>query len=207
MIHFQLCSLTGKQPKTSSPWTRNADIIFSISQELGPATWRPKHHLKSPNFQFYTVWPCSHIAISWLHQDFLFQGKPSHLLFNTFSWVFIQRNLTNEFWDQREHCRKHLSKFPRVEEEAYLSITVSSVQGSSEHNLCQTAQTDMVHKITINLVSSSCNTTGLLVLPIRKISMSYHFLEKTHEVFTHLISWPCKSIHIFFFFFLLNWCF
>lgn len=121
---------------------------------------------------------------------------------NTFLWVFIQRNLTHEFWDKREHCRKHPSKSARVEEEDNLSITVCSVQRSSEHNLCQTARIDIMHKITINLASSSCNTTGLLVLPIREISTSYYFLQKTHEMrCLHTLYFEHANLYISFFFF------
>lgn len=104
MIHFQLCNLTGKQPKPSSPMGTKCWREFSIfhKRQVQPygdlsITWRAQRV-----FQFHTVWPCSQIAISGLHQDFLFQGKPSHLLFNTFSWVFIQRSLTHEFCGKRE---------------------------------------------------------------------------------------------------------
>lgn len=163
-------------------------------------TWRAQRIFL---FQFHSVWPCLQITISWLHRDFPFQGKPSHPLFNTFPWVFIQRKLTHEFWDKREYCRKHPSKSARVEKEGNLSITVCSVQGSSEHNLCQTAQTDIVHKIPINLASSSssCNTTGLLVLPIRKISIPSYFLEKTHEMrcLPYILSMQIYIVFLLFF--------
>lgn len=46
---------------------------------------------------------------------------------------------------------------------------VFSVQGSSEHNLGQTVQIVQYVKLTINLASSFCNTTGLLVLSVREI--------------------------------------
>ena len=128
-----------------------------------------------------------------------------HLLFNTFSWLFILRSLTCEFWDEREHCRRHPIKSARVEEEANWK-KVGFAQGSTEHNMGQTAQIVQYVKVTVNLASSSCNTTRLLELSGKYKCLITSASENNiwYEVFTHFICRACKPIHAFFFFSFFN---